>query len=231
MKNLSFLPQSLTFSNPYVFILFLGFAVGLAWLAPDAAAKGGWLHPEVTTKVAIFVIFFLQGLSLPADEIKNGLLQYRTHLLIQAFIFILIPALVWCCMLFAGGLFTFDLRMGFLFLAAVPTNHFHLGGIYHASRRVNHRGPLQCCGRQCFGGLSGAPVGFLANGAKCGAPARGRHDDENHLGGLGAPHPRPGFSAVDAEMGGPESKGDVQFQHGVDPLHRVFNFQQFGQER
>ncbi|EFK12337.1 sodium Bile acid symporter family protein [delta proteobacterium NaphS2] len=121
MKNPPSLLRSLTFSNPYVFILFLGFAVGLAWLAPDAAANGGWLYPEVTTKVAIFMIFILQGLSLPVDEIRNGLLQYRTHLLIQAFIFILIPALVWFCMLFAGGLFTFDLRMGFLFLAAVPT--------------------------------------------------------------------------------------------------------------
>lgn len=121
MRDLSSLLRSITFSNPYVFILFLGFAVGLAWLAPDAAASGGWLYPEITTKAAIFMIFVLQGLSLPMDEIKNGLLQYRTHALIQSFIFIFIPALVWFCMLFAGGLFPFDLRMGFLFLAAVPT--------------------------------------------------------------------------------------------------------------
>ncbi|MCG6881909.1 MAG: hypothetical protein LJE96_22530, partial [Deltaproteobacteria bacterium] len=60
MRNLSSLLRSLTFSNPYVFILFLGFAVGLAWLAPDAAANGGWLYPEVTTKAAIFIIFILQ---------------------------------------------------------------------------------------------------------------------------------------------------------------------------
>jgi sodium/bile acid cotransporter 7 len=30
MRNLSSLLRSITFSNPYVFILFLGFAVGLA---------------------------------------------------------------------------------------------------------------------------------------------------------------------------------------------------------
>ncbi|HKI48543.1 MAG TPA: bile acid:sodium symporter family protein [Desulfobacteria bacterium] len=111
----------LSAGNPYVFILFLGFAVGLAWIAPDAAASGGWFRPEITTKAAIFIIFILQGLSLPIDEIKNGLLQYRTHILIQSFIFLFIPVLVWSCMLFAGGIFAFDLRMGFLFLAAVPT--------------------------------------------------------------------------------------------------------------
>lgn len=79
MRNLSSLPRSITFSNPYVFILFLGFAVGPACLAPDAAASGGWLYPEVTTTAAIFMIFILQGLSLAMDEIKNGLLQRKGH--------------------------------------------------------------------------------------------------------------------------------------------------------
>ena len=115
------MPKFLNTGNPYVFIFFLGFAVVLAWVAPYAAASAGWFRPEFTSKAAIFIIFILQGLSLPADEIKNGLRQYRIHILIQSFIFLFIPALVWSCMLLAGGLFALDLRMGFLFLAALPT--------------------------------------------------------------------------------------------------------------
>ncbi len=121
MRNISSVLRFLTMGNPYVFILLLGLSVGLAWIYPDAAASGGWLRPEVTTKAAVFVIFILQGLSLPMDEIKRGLLQYRTHLFIESFIFLFIPALVWFCMLLTGGIFPFDLRMGFLFLAIVPT--------------------------------------------------------------------------------------------------------------
>ena len=111
----------LTLSNPYVFILLIGSAVGLAWLAPDAAASGGWLYPKITTKAAIFIIFIFQGLSLPVDEIKDGLRQYRIHILIQSFIFLFIPALVWVGILMTGSILAFDLQMGFLFLAAVPT--------------------------------------------------------------------------------------------------------------
>ena len=121
MGNLSSVLRFLGSGNPYIFIFLLAFAVVLAWIAPEAGAGGGWLYPKVTTKAAIFIIFILQGLSLPTHEIKNGLQQYRIHISIQSFIFIFIPALVWFWMLFVGKFFTVDLRMAFLFLAVVPT--------------------------------------------------------------------------------------------------------------
>ncbi len=121
MKRYSSVLRFFSISNPYAFVLFLASSVGLAWIYPDAASKGGWLHPEVTTKVGVFVIFILQGLSLPMDELRSGLLQYRTHILIEGFIFLFIPSLVWFSMLFVGDYLPFDLRMGFLFLAIVPT--------------------------------------------------------------------------------------------------------------
>ena len=176
MENLSSIRRFLTLSNPYFFILLIGSAVGLAWIAPDAAASGGWLYPKIATKAAIFVIFILQGLSLPFDEIKDGLRQYRIHILIQSFIFFFIPALVWVGILMTGSILAFDLQMGFLFLAAVPTTYQLFSGVYSTSRRFNNRSPIQCLGIQCFGDFSGAPLGVLASGTKCGASAGGRHD-------------------------------------------------------
>lgn len=108
-------------NSAYVFVLLLAAAVGLAWVVPEPGAKGGWLHAEITTRVAVFVIFVMQGLSLPTREVRKGLVQYRLHMAIQVFIFVFIPALVCAGLLLSRRFFPYDLYMGFLFLAAVPT--------------------------------------------------------------------------------------------------------------
>jgi len=108
-------------NGAYLFVLLLAAVVGLAWVFPDPGAKGGWFQSDVTTRVAVFLIFVMQGLSLPTREVLKGLVQYRLHLAIQIFIFGFIPALVYGALLIAGRLFPYDLYMGFLFLAAVPT--------------------------------------------------------------------------------------------------------------
>jgi len=108
-------------SGAYVFVLLLAGAVGLAWVFPEPGAKGGWFHTEFTTRVAVFLIFVMQGLALPTREVMKGLVQYRLHLAIQVFIFAFIPALVVAALLLCRGLFPYDLYMGFLFVAAVPT--------------------------------------------------------------------------------------------------------------
>jgi solute carrier family 10 (sodium/bile acid cotransporter), member 7 len=108
-------------SGTYVFVFLLAAAVGLAWIFPDPGARGGWLHTGVTTRVAVFLIFVMQGLSLPTQEVRKGLAQYRLHAAIQVFIFVFIPALVYAGLLLSRRLFPYDLCVGFLFLAVVPT--------------------------------------------------------------------------------------------------------------
>jgi len=108
-------------SGAYVFVLLLAAAVGLAWVFPEPGAKGGWLHAGITTRAAVFLIFVMQGLSLPTQEVRKGLIQYRLHTAIQAFIFVFIPALVYAVLLLSRHLFPYDLYMGFLFVAVVPT--------------------------------------------------------------------------------------------------------------
>ena len=108
-------------NGAYFFVLLLAAVVGLAWIFPDPGAKGGILHTGITTRVAVFLIFVMQGLSLPTREVLKGLVRYRLHLAIQIFIFGVIPTLVYAALLLLGRLFPYDLYMGFLFLAAVPT--------------------------------------------------------------------------------------------------------------
>jgi len=117
-------PQSgrrITLNGPYLYILLLLVAVGLAWIVPEAGARGGWLRTEVTTRVAVFIIFILQGLTLPTRELKRGLAQFRVHAWIEGFIFLFIPAFTYLLFFFFKGLYIYDLYLGFIFLAVLPS--------------------------------------------------------------------------------------------------------------
>ncbi|MGM0427120.1 MAG: bile acid:sodium symporter family protein [Thermodesulfobacteriota bacterium] len=108
-------------NGPYVYILLLMVSVGLAWIVPEAGARGGWFRTEITTRMAVFIIFILQGLTLPTRELKRGLSQARVHAFTQGFIFLFIPALTWLLLLPVKQIYSYDLYMGFLLLAALPS--------------------------------------------------------------------------------------------------------------
>jgi sodium/bile acid cotransporter 7 len=95
------------------FMLGMPLAVGLAWLFPDAGAKGGWMHTEYTTKFAVAFVFFAQGLTLPAKALRDGASQWRLHCGVQGFGFIVFPLV--------GSRLAPDLRLGFLFLCVLPS--------------------------------------------------------------------------------------------------------------
>lgn len=103
------------------FVLSLPLAVALAWLVPDLGASGGWLRTEITTKAGVAIIFLLQGLTLPAAALRKGVSQWRLHLLIQCFTFLLFPVLGIALDKVAGGLLPADLRLGFLYLCVLPS--------------------------------------------------------------------------------------------------------------
>ena len=103
------------------FFLGLVAVVGLAWAFPEFGAKGGPLKSELSTKAAVFVIFLLQGLSLPTEKILEDLLEWRLHLFVQTYNFVIIPGLVLCLDYFFGYMLHPDLRLGFIYLAILPT--------------------------------------------------------------------------------------------------------------
>jgi sodium/bile acid cotransporter 7 len=69
------------------------FATVLAWLFPEPGAAGGWLHPELLTKVGIALIFFLHGVALSFAALKAGTLRWPLHLVVQTSTFLLFPVL------------------------------------------------------------------------------------------------------------------------------------------
>jgi solute carrier family 10 (sodium/bile acid cotransporter), member 7 len=103
------------------FVLSLPLAVALAWLVPEAGAKGGWLRPEISTKAGVAIIFLLQGLTLPGAALKKGLGQWRLHLVIQLFTFVWFPVVGLLLDRLLGAQFPPDLRLGFLYLCVLPS--------------------------------------------------------------------------------------------------------------
>lgn len=103
------------------FLVGLAAAVGTAFLFPAAGADGGALHADVSTKVAVSVIFVLQGLILPLEAVHAGLMRWKLHVMVQSWIFVVIPFLAIALEIVFGRYFPSEFRIGFLFLAVLPT--------------------------------------------------------------------------------------------------------------
>jgi len=99
----------------------MGVAVALAWLFPDAGAKGGALHPELINKFGVSLIFFLHGLTLSFAALLAGTRQWRVHLLVQGATFVLFPLLGLLLLGLLGGLPGPELHTGLFFLCALPS--------------------------------------------------------------------------------------------------------------
>lgn len=103
------------------FLLSLLAAVALAWIAPDPGRTGGPLHAEYAAGYGISLIFFLYGLRLSPEKMRAGVTQWRLHLAVQVATYLLFPALVLTALLLAGDAVPPDLRLGFFYLAALPS--------------------------------------------------------------------------------------------------------------
>jgi len=73
------------------FILGLLAAVALGLLFPAPGARGGALHPDLINNGGIALILFVQGLSLALEKIKSGAGNWRLHVVIQGFTFVVFP--------------------------------------------------------------------------------------------------------------------------------------------
>jgi solute carrier family 10 (sodium/bile acid cotransporter), member 7 len=103
------------------FLVGLAVVAGLAFLVPEAGARGGPLRPEISTRAAVAAIFFLQGLVLAPAVLRAGAMRWRLHVTTQLFVFVWFPLALILLDALGGRLLAADLRLGFLFLAIVPT--------------------------------------------------------------------------------------------------------------
>lgn len=104
------------------FLLLMGVALFLAWRFPGAGGEQGMLPVDAIRKAGVCVVFFNQGVLLPAEALRRGLLDWRLHALIQGCTFVAFPL----CM--APGVWALsvlgvssDLLTGWLYLGVLPT--------------------------------------------------------------------------------------------------------------
>jgi sodium/bile acid cotransporter 7 len=107
--------------KPDWFLLGMMLATLLAWLFPGPGAAGGWLHPELLTKIGVALIFFLHGVALSFPALKAGALNWRLHLLVQGSTFVLFPLLGVLTMWILGTRVPAGLSLGFFYLCALPS--------------------------------------------------------------------------------------------------------------
>jgi sodium/bile acid cotransporter 7 len=66
-------------------------AVALGFAFPQGGARNGALHPEAVGDLGIALILFLQGLSIALDKMRAGAGNWRLHITIQTFTFVVFP--------------------------------------------------------------------------------------------------------------------------------------------
>lgn len=96
-------------------------AVVLAWAAPGPGAGGGWLRPELLTKAAVSLVFFLHGLRLSVGALRLGALNWRLHAIVQVTTFLLFPLAGIVLFFLLEGRVAPELRAGVFFLCALPS--------------------------------------------------------------------------------------------------------------
>ena len=103
------------------FLLAMVAAVLVASVVPDAGRSGGWVHADKLGDIGIFCLFFLHGMGLSTDSLKDGASKWRLHLLVQCCTYVLFPLwwALWSRVL--GGVVPNDLLMGFFYLAVLPS--------------------------------------------------------------------------------------------------------------
>lgn len=103
------------------FVLLLPLMFILAWIAPELAAKGGWLRPEITTSAAVALIFVFQGWCLPLSAVGAALGQGRLHAVVQGVTFVGFPLLGWLFAQAGSGWLAPELLAGVLYLSVLPS--------------------------------------------------------------------------------------------------------------
>lgn len=134
----------MTWLRANAFLLGIGIATALAFVFPDAGARGGVLQPELLVNVGVALILFLQGLSLPFEQVRAGAANWRLHLLVQTFTFAVFPLAglaldaLWPVLWPEASV---AIRHGFLYLCVLPST-VSSSVVFTAVARGNTAGAL-----------------------------------------------------------------------------------------
>ncbi|MBD1575193.1 bile acid:sodium symporter [Vibrio sp. S11_S32] len=103
------------------FLVAMVVAMALATVIPNVGRSGGLLHLDQVTGIGIAIVFFLHGIGLSPQALKDGVNNWRLHLFIQCATFVVYP-LLW--VIFGHGMQSImpaALAFGFCFLFVLPS--------------------------------------------------------------------------------------------------------------
>lgn len=103
------------------FLLALFAAVALAAWRPELGAAGGPLHLDRVVGLAIAVVFFLHGATLPTESLARGARNWRLHLVVHGATFVVLPLLGLLAFVVAGPWLTPALALGVYYACIVPS--------------------------------------------------------------------------------------------------------------
>lgn len=103
------------------FTLWLFTVVFLAFLFPGPASDGGVLHSEITTKLGVWLIFFLRGLSLRTRELALGYKPMRLHAFVLFWNYLGFPLVAGALLIPFAVVLPAEFRLAFWLLAIMPT--------------------------------------------------------------------------------------------------------------
>jgi sodium/bile acid cotransporter 7 len=79
------------------------------------------LHIDLVSDWGIFAIFFLHGVALSTERLKQGLARWPVHLVVQLFTFVIFPIIGFLLAIGGSRVLPHDLLLGFLYLCVLPS--------------------------------------------------------------------------------------------------------------
>lgn len=93
----------------------------LAFVYPEPGSKGGILYADYTTTIGVILIFLIQGISVNRDQWVKGLADWRLHLFVQLFLFLVFPLVCGMLLWPLRGHMNESLWMGMVFFTLLPS--------------------------------------------------------------------------------------------------------------
>lgn len=103
------------------FVLAIILIILLAYLFPQLGSNASSVPLDRIGSIGISLIFFFYGLKLSPEKLKNGLKNWKLHVLIQLTTFFIFPLLVLTLYPFMHSEQMYTLWLSFMFLAALPS--------------------------------------------------------------------------------------------------------------
>lgn len=117
MSKIQSLLKKIGFNN---FLLGLMLAIFLAWLFPEIGSSQSPIQWKPFINVGIAFVFFFYGVKLDPKQLRSGLSNWKLHLVIQVFTFLVFPVLVFIFLKLLPWVDD-DFKLGISYLSALPS--------------------------------------------------------------------------------------------------------------